>query len=200
MEATLEGGGGWTLDLIPRAWGSYAEVLSIGVTGSDEWFLKTCEPQCVPGRAFPLGRETWKHAPASCGVGKSGSGWDLPQGCVRSWKGGLPAVGLSVGAGDLRSVCRVSVPLSPGAGRVSGPSWPWALLLCPCSACPAPSSDGLRWTPSPAWLSQDAKEGLASCILRVELGRPLCTRCLNSLRQEPCLEPGSRETGSVSHW
>lgn len=95
VEATLEGGGGWTLDLIPRAWGSHAEVLSIGVTGSDEWFLKTCEPQCVPGRAFPLGRETWKHTPASCGVGESGSGWDLPQGCVRSWKGGLPAVGLS---------------------------------------------------------------------------------------------------------
>lgn len=39
VEDTLEGGRGWTLDLVSRTWGRHAKVLSIGMTGSDECFF-----------------------------------------------------------------------------------------------------------------------------------------------------------------
>lgn len=76
---TLEGDTGWTLDLIPRTWGSHTKVLSTGMIGSDKCFCFNGELQCGHECAFPLGTEPRKRQ-LCCPVGwLSGRGWTLPQ-------------------------------------------------------------------------------------------------------------------------
>lgn len=47
------------------------------------------------GVLFHLAEKCGNTLVLSCGVDESGSGWNLPQGCVRSCKRGLSALGLS---------------------------------------------------------------------------------------------------------
>lgn len=180
--------------MIRKTWGNCAKVLSIAVTGSGGCFMKSGELQRVRGCAFPLGREMWKHTCAVCGVGGSGSGRDLPQGCVRSGKGALSSGAewlelvfwvCLAGFSSAFSGCQLSVRALATLGAA-----PLSLLIWPRPVFRRPQLDTRPSAAPPGC------PGLVSCILGLVLGHPLSRRCLN----QPHLKPGSREMGSVSHW
>lgn len=58
-------------------------------------FSKIMSYNVYMGMLFHLAEKCGNTLVLSCGVDESGSRWNLPQGCVRSYKGGLSALGLS---------------------------------------------------------------------------------------------------------